>query len=251
MPAQQKLPHRETGAIFPEGKLKQALRPFVRLLRRMPGRMAMRLGRIGSGSPLSKMFGFDRGTPIDRLYIEEFLARHASDIQGHVLELADDGYSRRFGGDRVIRQDVLAIEPGHSSVTIIGDLADPEILPANTFDCIILTQTLHLVFDLAAAFRNLRSALRPGGVLLLTVPAIGPLCADQWKDSFYWSFTPLSVAKLLRASFDASKIEVTTYGNLYAATAFLHGAALEEVSRRKLDHFDPAYPVTVAARAVA
>lgn len=223
----------------------------MRLVRRIPGRLAMRLGRVSSLSPLSKVFGFDRGTPVDRLYIAQFLASHASDIRGRVLEVADDGYSRRFGGERITRQDVLNIEPGHPQVTIVGDLADPATLPADTFDCIILTQTLQLVFDLDSAFRNLRGALRPGGVLLLTVPAIGPLCADQWQDSFYWSFTPNSVARLLEAHFEPSKVEVSTYGNLYAATAFLHGAAAEEVDRRKLGPVDPGYAITVAGRAVA
>ena len=51
---------------------------------------------------LSRDFGFDRGTPIDRYYIESFLSTHASDIRGHVLEVADNTYTRRFGGDPAI-----------------------------------------------------------------------------------------------------------------------------------------------------
>ena len=85
----------------------------------------------------------------------------------------------------------------------------------------------------------------------MTVPAIGPLCADQWQESFYWSFTPNSVARLLGESFDASKVEVASLGNLYAATAFLHGAAVEEVKTRKLEPTNPGYAITIAARAVA
>jgi hypothetical protein len=46
-------------------------------------------------------------------------------------------------------------------------------------------------------------------------------------------------------------VTISTHGNLYAATAFLHGAAVEEVEAAKLAHFDPSYPVTIAARAVA
>ena len=48
--------------------------------------------------PVSRSFGFDRGTPVDRRYIEQFLARHAAAIRGDVLEVGDDGYTRRFGG---------------------------------------------------------------------------------------------------------------------------------------------------------
>ena len=241
----------EGEPIFQESKLKQALRPLVRFARRVPGRLTMRAGRVSSLRPLSRIFGFDRGTPVDRLYIELFLARHSADIAGHVLEVGDDSYARRFGGGRVVRQDILNIDPNDPLATIVGDLSDPDTLPASTFDCIILTQTLQLVFDLPAAFANLRRSLRPGGVLLVTVPGIGPLWADQWKESFYWSFTPISVERLLKQAFDPSKVEVAAYGNLYAATAFLHGAAAEEVSKAKLRHFDPSYAITIAGRAVA
>jgi SAM-dependent methyltransferase len=211
----------------------------------------MALGRIGRLAPLSRIFGFDRGTPIDRIYIEAFLASHASDIRGHVLEVGDDGYSRRFGGDRITRQDVLNIDPKDPVATIVGDIADPDTLPKGRFDCVILTQTLQLVFDLPSAIANIRRSLRPGGVLLMTVPAIGPLCADQWQESFYWSFTQNSVARLLAGSFEPSSVEVTSFGNLYAATAFLHGAAVEELNRKKLEPVDPGYAITIAARAVA
>lgn len=211
----------------------------------------MRIGRIGTLQPLSNIFGYDRGTPVDRIYIEDFLTRHADDIRGRVLEVGDDGYSRMFGGDRITRQDILNIDPKAPRVTIVGDLADSSTLPENTFDCIILTQTLQLIFDLGGAMTNIRRSLRPGGVLLLTVPAIGPLCADQWQDSFYWSFTENSVARLLREYFNPVETTILTYGNLYASTAFLHGAAVEELSRSKLQRVDPGYAITIAARAVA
>jgi SAM-dependent methyltransferase len=211
----------------------------------------MLVGRIGSLAPLSRIFGFDRGTPVDRVYIEDFLAKHASDIRGHVLEVGDDGYSRRFGGGRITKQEILNIDPKDPLATIVGDLADPGTLPKNRFDCVILTQTLQLVFDVPSAIANIRRSLRPGGVLLMTVPAIGPLCADQWQDSFYWSFTENSVRRLLEEHFNPLETDILTYGNLYAATAFLHGAAVEELSRSKLQRVDPGYAITIAARAVA
>lgn len=122
----------------------------------------MHIGRIASTTPLSDVWGEDRGTPIDRHYIEAFLETHAVDVKGHVLEVQEDDYSSRFGGDRVTRQDVLNLDSSNPRATIIGDLAVPATLPAGQFDCIILTQTLHLVFDMAAAIANIHRALRPG-----------------------------------------------------------------------------------------
>lgn len=219
-------------------------------MRRMMGRLGLSVGRAAHLTPLSAEFGFDRGTPIDRRYIEAFLSVHAGDIRGHVLEIGDDAYSRTFGGGRISRQDVLHLRNGHPGATLIGDLADAGTLPVATFDCIICTQTLHLIFNVGGAVSTLHRSLRPGGVLLVTVPGITPIDRGEWKDSWFWSLTEGAVIKLLSASFEESAVSATTYGNLFAATAFLHGAAVEEVAVQKLDRVDNAYPVIVAARAV-
>lgn len=219
--------------------------------RRLRDLVRLRVGQAGSTRPLSRCYGFDRGTPIDRFYIEGFLASQSADIRGRVLEVGDDSYSRHFGGDRIAKQDVLHIHDRNPVATIVGDLADPAALPSASFDCIILTQTLQYVFDLRAAVGNVRQALRPGGIALITVPAISPMFEDEWRESHYWLFTPASVHRLLAKEFEGGKIDVATFGNLYAATAFLRGAAVEEVSKKKLREVDLDFPVTITARAVA
>jgi SAM-dependent methyltransferase len=201
--------------------------------------------------PLDPDFGHGRGTPIDRHYIEQFLSQHAADIRGHALEIGDDGYSRRFGQGRITRQEVLHVVAGTPGATIIGDLTEAGVLPEAALDCVVLTQTLHLIFDMRAAVRQIRRSLKPGGVALITVPGITPVDRHQWKDSWYWSLTGPALWKLLAEAFEPGRLTIDVYGNLYAATAFLHGAAVEEVDRRKLAPQDSAYPVIVAARAVA
>jgi SAM-dependent methyltransferase len=222
-----------------------------RAARRAHGRAAMRIGRIGSARPLSRIWGYDRGLPIDRYYIEQFLAAHVSDVRGHVLEVGDAEYSRKFGGDRVTKQDVLHLDSSNPAATIVGDLSTPGLLPAGAFDCIIMTQTLQFVRDVPTALKQIREALRPGGVALMSLPGVAPLCADEWNGSFYWRFTEASFREMLADSFEASKIEVSAFGNLYAATLFLHGAAMEETVRKKLDPLVPEYAIVLAARAVA
>ena len=222
----------------------------TRAVRRAPGRLAMRVGRISKATPLSTNWGFDRGEPVDRFYIASFLATHAEDIRGHVLEVAEDLYSSRFGGEHITRLDILSLH-WRPSATIIGDFTDPSTLPSGQFDCIILTQTLQYVFDLNAGVAQLRRALRPGGILLLTAPALTPIKEGEEKASWYWSFTETSLRRLLSGSFDAEDLEISVYGNLNAATGFLHGAAVEDIGAGKLRKLDPEYPVIVAARAVA
>lgn len=215
----------------------------------MRGSLPLHIGQIASDRPLSRSSGFDRGTPIDRYYIERFLAAHADDIHGRVLEVGDDSYSRRFGGDRISRQDVLHIDD--PSATFVGDLGTQGLLPSSAFDCIILTQVLQYVFDVPAAVNQIRYALRPGGVALITVPGVAPISRDQWRESFYWRFTEPSLTRLLTGVFDPASVVIAPFGNVYAASLFLHGAAVEEANRKKLQAVDPALAIVITARAVA
>jgi SAM-dependent methyltransferase len=69
-------------------------------------------------------------------------------------------------------------------VTIVADLATAGHIPSDTFDCIILTQTLQYIFDLPAAVRAIYRILAPGGVLLASVPGICPILPESW--TCYW-----------------------------------------------------------------
>jgi SAM-dependent methyltransferase len=192
--------------------------------------------------PLSDYWGFDRGTPVDRHYIEGFLSEHRADIRGRVLEVQDSGYTDRFDSG-VEKRDVLDIDPANPRATIVADLSKLAGLPARAFDCFILTQTLHLIYDLPAAIRSCHHLLRPGGVLLVTGPAV-----SRVRSGDFWRFTPASLSRLLEESF--GQVTFRAYGNVLAATAFLSGMAKEEVPRRLLDKHDEHFPVIVAARAV-
>ena len=218
--------------------------------RRVPPVGQVNLGDLAHPAPISRDFGHDRGLPIDRHYIEGFLARYAADICGRVLEVGDDAYSRRFGGERITRQDVLHVHEGNPCATIIGDLTRPGVLPEAAFDCIVLTQTLHLIYDMPGAVERLWAALRPGGVLLLTVPGISQIDRGEWGENWFWSLTPASLRRLAAECFGVGQVTIEAHGNVLAATAFLQGLACAEVSAAKLDVRDEAYPVIVAARAV-
>ncbi|MDQ4077913.1 MAG: bifunctional glycosyltransferase/class I SAM-dependent methyltransferase [Chloroflexota bacterium] len=213
-----------------------------------------RIGRVRFGSlrrltPISHQFGFDRGQPIDRYYIENFLARYSHDIRGHVLEIGDRHYTQKYGEGRVTKSDVLYVMEGNPEATIIADLTCADHIPSNTFDCIILTQTLHLIYDVRAAVRTLHRILKPGGSLLATVPGISQISEDQWGDSWYWAFTVLSVRQLFEETFAAGDLEVNSYGNVLTATAFLYGIAAEELRPKELEYHDIHYQALIAVRA--
>src|SRR5262249_52292761 len=158
-----------------------------------------------------------RGQPIDRHYIEAFLARHAGDVAGRVLEIKDDGYTRRFGGERVTAREVLCLEADDPHATIVGDLVAADHIPSETFDCAIVTQTLQLIYDVRAALRTIHRILKPGGVLLATVPGLSQVSPhEDWGDRWAWGFTRVSARGLVGEAFPAGEVTVETFGNVVA-----------------------------------
>jgi SAM-dependent methyltransferase len=201
--------------------------------------------------PVSRVFGFDRGLCIDRYYIENFLAHHADDVRGRVLEIGDDAYTRRFGGERVTRSDVLHVVEGNPQATIVADLTCADHIPADTFDCIVFTQTLPFIYDVQSAIVTCYRALKPGGVLLATFPGISQISRydmDRWGD--YWRFTDASARRLFSDVFGPENVTITTCGNVLAACAFLHGLAAHELKQEELNYHDPDYQVLITVRAV-
>ena len=228
--------------------------PQRRQLLRVAARRARALGPVRMGSlrhltPLSRQFGYDRGLPVDRYYIERFLAENAHVISGRVLEVGDSTYTRRFGGQRVTQADVLNITVGDPETTIVADLATGQNIASSSFDCLVITQTLHLVYDLSAAVRTLHRILRPGGTLLATFPGISPISTDRWSETWYWSLTPLSATRLFGDVFGPDNVEVVAYGNVLTSVAFLEGMATRELRHRELETHDPQFPMVVTVRA--
>ncbi len=214
-----------------------------------------RPGKIQTGdfnrlTPFSADFGFDRGGAIDRFYIEKFLEENAHRIKGHVLEIGDNEYTLRFGGNRISQSDILHVDGRNPKATYIGDLSDVPQVPSDEFDCIIFTQTLHLIYDFKNALRSCYRILKPGGCLLLTVPGISRIDKGEWRDYWLWSFTDTSIKRLMKETFNGSAVTVNTYGNVYVAAAFLYGMGLPEFRRDCLLQTDPGFQVIISASAV-
>ncbi|WP_242693094.1 glycosyltransferase [Sabulibacter ruber] len=208
------------------------------------------MGDFGRTTPFSNQFGYDRGGPVDRYYIENFLEKEASTIKGRVLEIGDNEYTLHYGGKRVTKSDILHVNDSNPIATIIGDISSAPHIPDNTFDCIILTQTLHLIYDFKGALATCHRILKPGGALLLTVPYITSIDRDEWGETWYWSFTDKVLRKLMAETFLGGKTEVGSFGNVLAATAFLYGMGRSEIATRELDQYDPQYQVINTVKAV-
>ena len=239
--------------------LKYMLSPRVRAwigsVRRKYGLQWPRRGHVNFGdlrrvTPVSSAFGMDRGKAIDRFYIEAFLRENAGYIKGRALELGDPYYIETFGKGQVSQADVLHVVAGNPIATIIADLTDAPHIPDNSFDCIIFTQSIQMIYDFRAALATLHRILKPGGTVLLTTAGIAKIGRRLGRDDCgeYWHFTSQSVEALAKEFFPGAEAEVQTYGNVLAATAFLQGLAIEEMEPAELDYCDPDFEVIVTAR---
>lgn len=200
--------------------------------------------------PVSRLFGLDRGKPIDRHYIEAFLEANSSFIKGAALEVAEPMYAAAYR-DSLSSIEILHVAADNENATLVGDLTKFETLPAQLADCFICTQTLPYIFDLSAATRGIHHLLKPGGTLLATVSGIAQISRydmERWGD--FWRFTPLSARRLMESVFDPESVVVESYGNLFAAKAFLDGLCVEDLpDPAVLNERDPIYPITIGIRA--
>jgi SAM-dependent methyltransferase len=220
---------------------------IAKLLGRKSSSGPIDMGDLRRLTPISRNFGADRGTPIRRQYIDEFLRRYRSDLMGRIMEVGEDRYAGTYAA-RDARIEVLAPAPA-ANVTITGDLATGQGIPEAAFDAIILTQVLHVIFDIRAAIATAHRALRPGGVLLATIPTITQVSRfdmDRWGD--YWRLTDKAAQRLFEGVFGAD-VTTVAYGNVLTAIAALTGLAAEELTRAELDHCDPDYQVLLGVRA--
>lgn len=195
--------------------------------------------------PLSKHYGFERGLPLDRKCIEEFLEANADSIHGHCLEVKENHYVRRFGGQRVSHCDVVDIDSSNPQATIVADLHELAGVEDDTFDCVVVTNTLQYLRDPKQGIEQLHRVLKVGGSLLVTFPALGKV---EEGATDYWRFMPDGVRALFED--DAWISDMTTYGNALMGVALMTGMATKDVPARAWTDKDPDFPCTIGLRAV-
>ncbi len=220
-------------------------------LRRQTSVGGVDFGDLRRLTPISTMWGEDRGIPIDRFYIERFLSPFAGDVRGRTLEVGTDLYTVQFGGDRVTHSDVLHVAEDNPKVTVIADLTRGDGLESSAYDCVILTQTLQFIYDVRSALATVHRILAPGGTLLATFPGISKLSRydmDRW--GHHWGFTTASARRLFSEPFGDSELHIEAYGNVLTSIAFLHGLSATELTEEELNHVDPDYELLVGVRAV-
>lgn len=197
--------------------------------------------------PISKVYGFDRGKPIDRYYIEKFLENNKKYIKGKCLEITDNVYTKKYGGRKVKESDVLDIDEKNGRANITGNLKKLGGIKSDTYDCVILTHVLGMIDDYEKAIVECRRVLKSTGALLITWSSVAsPLVSG----GCYWKLTPNSAKYIFGKYFSKSKLKIGSGGNVLSGQAFWVGLSTEELSEKELSHNDPRYPIIITIRAV-
>jgi hypothetical protein len=197
--------------------------------------------------PLSDRYGFDRGAPVDRRYIEAFVDERRDAIHGRVVEVEDNTYTARYGADRVAESVVVDIDTSNPRATLIADLEEVGSLAHDCYDCIILTQTLHLLRRPDRCIENCFGALQARGVLLATAPSVSRV-SPTYPEGDFWRFTPAGMTELFTRHWP-SAFTVYAFGSLRTCVAFLLGEAQEDLPDAVLDYQDTRFPLIVAVEA--
>jgi SAM-dependent methyltransferase len=227
---------RRLSRLLPEPVRKFAVLNVGRANRSLPG-LRVDWGDIARRAPFSQVYGWDRGLPVDRHYIEQFMRANEGLIAGDVLEVRSALYSEKYGSAST--RTVVDVDEGNRAANLHADLNVAGSIGENRFDCVILTQVLQYT-DPQAALRTVKLALRPGGTALITVPCVGRIDPEA-PDVDQWRWTPRGFAVTLdRAGLTG---EVQGFGNSLAAAALLLGIAAEEVPEPRLTDQDAAFPV--------
>lgn len=220
------------------------LTTVARVLRR--GGELPQWGNLRRTEPFSDQFGFDRGTPIDRFYLERFLDAERAAIRGQVLEIQVSGYAKRFGGN-VTRIDTLDISP-HFSPTYHCDLADAgSVVPPNSYDCFLLPNTLSHLARLEEAMIQALRVVKPGGVILASAAGLIRLTDG---DGDFWRLSGAGWRHVTERVWPGCAIDVRAHGNCLAVVAGLYGLAVEELSRDELELEDERFPMLITIKCV-
>lgn len=197
-------------------------------------------GQLGNFEPVSMKFGIDRGTPIDRFWIEDFLAKNKKFIKGVCLEIGNDHYTKKFGSNFFKRSDILDIDKGNTKANIIGDLKNLKNTVKNdTYDCVILTHVLGQIDNLESAISEIKRITKKGGTVLVTAACFSPTYGEAKN---YWRILPEGAKYLFGKYFGKQNVSVSSYGNVSAGQNFWVGMSQEDINQQELSFNDPRFP---------
>ena len=201
-----------------------------------------------SDCSISEQFATERGTPIDRFYIDDFLRDNSNYIIGTVLEIEDNIYTMKYGGNKVKKTLIMDVDSKDEKIDFNCNLESGEGIQEAIADCFICTQTLMYIYDLNSAAKNILRLLKPGGIALITCSGLSQnsrRCMENY--GAYWGFNEVSLRRIFEDKEHANIIKTGIYGNIKTVTAHLNGLCIEDLKVSDFEKKDVCYPLIVYA----
>lgn len=200
-------------------------------------------------TPVSRSFGYDRGTPIDRIYIADFLKRNINCFKGDCLEIGYPEFLLKFNVP-IDNINVIGVNDNKSPYKFINcDLTDGLSIPAKKFDLFVCTQTYNFIYDYVRAVENSARLLKDTGTLIGTVSGLSSVSSyddSRWGD--YYRFSTTCIKQVLGQFFN--NVEVFSYGNFFSTIHYLAGYSYQDVlDKNLLMESDPLYPIIICFKA--
>ncbi len=198
--------------------------------------------------PVSEQFATERGTPVDRYYIDKFLNEYSHYICGDVLEIEDNTYTKKYGGEKVGTSIVMDVSSKASNIDFNANIETGEGIKASIADCFICTQTLMYIYDLKSAARNICKLLKPGGAALITCSGLSQnsrRCMESY--GAYWGFNEAVFQKMFSDESEMELVITGAYGNVKTVTAHISGLCVEDLQEADFEKTDVCYPLIVYA----
>jgi SAM-dependent methyltransferase len=190
--------------------------------------------------PISTDFGWSRGTPVGRHYVNKFVAEMATGLGGTVLEFGESRYKACF--KTVQQYQVIDVVPG-PSVDYVCDIHDVSSVPEHYFDVIVCTQVLEHVERPVDALRQLHKLLKHDGHLICTVPFLAHI---HYVPTDFYRFSIDAICSALgTAGFQV--LEARNSGNALVTLGSLLGYAAEDFRSKEMEVVDNVYPFNVLA----
>lgn len=228
--------------VFDENEWREVLRSFYREAYPIVGAIAS----MGT-EPVSLQFATERGTPVDRYYIEKFLGNNSRFIQGDILEIEDNTYTKQFGSGN-FRSLVMDVSSESDGVDFLANLETGEGIRDGVADCFICTQTLMYIYDLASTADNIHRLLKTGGTALITCSGLSQnsrRCMDNYGCTYNFN---VDVFRHMFADQDKFEIiDIGSYGNVKTVCAHLAGLCIEDLTEEDFSVNDKYYPLVVYA----
>jgi Methyltransferase domain len=199
--------------------------------------MTVNFGDLKRYTPFCPNYGYSRGTPIDRYYLDRFIRDVRSQIVGTTLEIGGHPANREtYKLESVTEYCTMDLQQ-KSGAHLLGDVHSKRAFGSRSFNSVILFNVLEHCARPWIVAENIHRWLKPEGKVFCMVPNAQRIHRDPLD---CWRILPDAFAIIFGGY---SESTITSYGNLLTTIAAMSGIAAEELDEKDLAEKNNEYPV--------